>query len=33
VGQGEDATWVVLRDPDGNELCVLRALTAEELSS
>jgi catechol 2,3-dioxygenase-like lactoylglutathione lyase family enzyme len=33
VGQGVDATWVVLRDPDGNELCVLRALTAEELSS
>jgi catechol 2,3-dioxygenase-like lactoylglutathione lyase family enzyme len=29
VGQGPDATWVVLRDPDGNELCVLRALTGE----
>jgi predicted enzyme related to lactoylglutathione lyase len=24
VGQGEDATWVVLADPDGNEFCVLR---------
>jgi catechol 2,3-dioxygenase-like lactoylglutathione lyase family enzyme len=30
VGQGEQATWVVLADPDGNEFCVLRALTAEE---
>jgi len=26
VGQGEDVTWVVLADPDGNEFCVLRAL-------
>jgi catechol 2,3-dioxygenase-like lactoylglutathione lyase family enzyme len=26
VGQGEEVTWVVLRDPDGNEFCVLRAL-------
>lgn len=24
VGQGEDATWVVLQDPEGNEFCVLR---------
>jgi predicted enzyme related to lactoylglutathione lyase len=24
VGQGEDATWVVLADPEGNEFCVLR---------
>jgi catechol 2,3-dioxygenase-like lactoylglutathione lyase family enzyme len=32
VGQGGDVSWVVLADPDGNELCVLRALTAEELS-
>jgi hypothetical protein len=32
VGQGTDVSWVVLADPDGNELCVLRALTAEELS-
>jgi hypothetical protein len=30
VGQGADATWVVLADPDGNEFCVLRAFTAEE---
>jgi len=30
IGQG-DVTWVVLADPEGNEFCVLRALTAEEL--
>ncbi|MFE5617204.1 VOC family protein [Streptomyces sp. NPDC056524] len=24
IGQGEDATWVVLADPEGNEFCVLR---------
>jgi hypothetical protein len=32
VGQGADATWVVMADPDGNEFCVLRALTPEELA-
>ena len=32
VGQGPHVTWVVLADPDGNEFCVLRALTAEELA-
>ena len=32
VGQGLDVTWVVLADPDGNEFCVLRALTPEELA-
>lgn len=32
VGQGEDVSWVVLADPDGNEFCVLRALTPEELA-
>ena len=26
VGQGEDVTWVVLADPEGNEFCVLQAL-------
>ncbi|MCS5734294.1 VOC family protein [Herbiconiux daphne] len=25
VGQGDDVTWVVLTDPEGNEFCVLRA--------
>ncbi len=24
IGQGEDASWVVLADPEGNEFCVLR---------
>lgn len=33
VGQGEDASWVVMADPEGNEFCVLRALTEEELRS
>ncbi|MEU2022584.1 VOC family protein [Streptomyces sp. NPDC016469] len=26
VGQGEDRSWVVLSDPEGNEFCVLRTL-------
>jgi hypothetical protein len=25
IGQGEDASWVVLTDPEGNEFCVLQA--------
>ena len=25
VGQGEEVTWVVLADPEGNEFCVLRS--------
>lgn len=33
IGQGDDKTWVVLADPEGNEFCILRALTAEELAS
>jgi hypothetical protein len=33
VGQGPDATWVVLADPEGNEFCVLRALRPDELTS
>jgi predicted enzyme related to lactoylglutathione lyase len=24
IGQGEDVTWVVMADPEGNEFCVLR---------
>lgn len=28
IGQGEDATWVVLADPEGNEFCVLRSAPA-----
>ncbi len=30
IGQGDDVTWVVMADPDGNEFCVLRAFTDEE---
>ena len=30
VGQGEGTTWVVMADIEGNEFCVLRALTDEE---
>ena len=33
VGQGPEVTWVVLADPEGNEFCVLRALTPEEASA
>jgi predicted enzyme related to lactoylglutathione lyase len=25
IGQGDDVTWVVLADPEGNEFCVLAA--------
>ena len=32
VGQGPDVSWVVMADPDGNEFCVLRPLTPEELA-
>ena len=31
VGQPADASFTVLRDPEGNELCVLRALLPDEL--
>jgi hypothetical protein len=33
IGQGDDSTWVVLADPEGNEFCILRALTPEELAA
>ncbi|MDX6261194.1 MAG: hypothetical protein QOH84_2882 [Kribbellaceae bacterium] len=33
VGQDETASWVVMADPEGNEFCVLRAFTPEELAS
>lgn len=33
VGQSSECTWVVLADPEGNEFCVLRPLTAEEVAS
>ncbi len=28
VGQTAEATWIVLADPEGNEFCVLSALTS-----
>jgi predicted enzyme related to lactoylglutathione lyase len=31
VGQRHDQDFVVMADPDGNEFCVLRAFTEEEL--
>ena len=30
VGQGDEVTWVVMADPEGNEFCVLRALRPDE---
>jgi Glyoxalase-like domain len=30
IGQGDDVSWVVMADPEGNEFCVLRALEADE---
>jgi predicted enzyme related to lactoylglutathione lyase len=30
VGQVGDESWVVLADPEGNEFCVLRALTSDD---
>src|SRR5262249_33407296 len=33
VGQGPDVGWVVMADPDGNEFCVLRPLTPEQLAA
>ena len=30
VGQSDTVSWVVMRDPDGNELCVLRPLRDAE---
>ena len=32
IGQG-DQSWVVLADPEGNEFCILRALTPEEVAA
>lgn len=33
IGQGTECTWVVLKDPEGNEFCVLRPFTDEELAT
>ena len=32
VGQSDEVSWVVLADPEGNEFCVLRAFTEQELA-
>ena len=32
IGQGDDVSCVVLADREGNEFCILRALTPEELA-
>ena len=32
IGQPASDSWVVLADPEGNEFCVLRPLTPEELA-
>lgn len=32
VGQGDDVTWIVLADPEGNEFCVLSSAQAVEQS-
>jgi hypothetical protein len=32
VGQGDDVTWVVMADPEGNEFCVLRAYRPDEVA-
>jgi Glyoxalase-like domain len=31
IGQGTEVSWVVMSDPDGNEFCVLRPLSEDEL--
>jgi hypothetical protein len=33
VGQGDDVSWVVLADPEGNELCLLRRPVEQATSS
>lgn len=30
VGRGDEVTWVVLADPEGNEFCVLKALSPDD---
>jgi len=33
IGQGSQVSWVVMADPDGNEFCVLKPLTPQELAT
>lgn len=30
IGQGDDVSWVVLADPEGNEFCILQGATGGE---
>ena len=30
IGQGDDVTWEVMADPEGNEFCILRALNDDD---
>jgi len=30
IGQGDEVSWVVMADPEGNEFCVLRSLPPEQ---
>jgi predicted enzyme related to lactoylglutathione lyase len=32
VGQGDDVSWVVMADPEGNEFCVLKPFTDEQVA-
>lgn len=32
IGQTGEESWTVLADPEGNEFCILRALTKEEIA-
>ena len=32
VGQSDSVSWVVRADPEGNEFCILRALTPDDVS-
>ena len=33
IGQDGSESWIVLADPEGNEFCILRPLTEEEITS
>jgi len=33
IGQDGTESWIVMADPEGNEFCILRPLTEEELAS
>lgn len=33
VGQRDEVSWIVMADPEGNEFCILRAFTSDELAA